>query len=780
MSKVIFKLKFQSPNFKNTKMNNMYHLLYIGTREGVALNDDMREFEDNHNKSNNDEYMKYIANRPRSHGLFSKENIKVDLKSVAETMKNYNGYVYRGIISLRENEAIEKGFDKKENWEDLIRDKMLHISKQLNIPYNKLEWVGAFHRESGHPHVHLMMWNKEAEVRNIGAIPKKNIESIRKELTKEIFKNEFETVLSLKNIYRDFLTDTTKGINSNDYTMKFLELDEKLKEINTKSDINKYEGQIKVLNKEISESDNLDEINNKKLQINELQNKIDEANKRMSLYEVKDKIKGLKNQKDIIKIEKELKFAKEQSNTEKYEEYIYQSKFWLGIFKLQKDRKIFTNKKDVIKIKCDLIGLLNKKKMLEIKKEFEDKKINIDVVEVESLSKEQLILREQYLKLKIETELVEIDEIDEIDDKIFMLSHKFQENKWKLDKEIEENMGKIENGIEYIDKEYVNELNIDLDNKINDLTNKINELKQKPLNEIDILNNYKFDEVEASNLYELEKELEKVKKEFDINKKEETLKKLKAVSKDEVKNNKISELEDKIKELEMDLNNSSGEDIEYIQNEILQLKNEITNEKESQILKDINFFELELNEIKGEIGFIDEEFNDFILGDKVKGKTLKEIGEMIAELQVPREGRLQYKLMPLEVKAEINKITDRIIKIPQYKKMFEGYMKSVEELTRLYSDKPDDIKEAKENAKNDIYKRIGNNILKAKKEIVVDKKKQDFVVQKLFNNITKLFSINTNRNEKTKLISKENTKAERKKQYQESKAKGLYSEQELE
>lgn len=780
MSKVIFKLKFQSPNFKNTKMNNMYHLLYIGTREGVALNDDMREFEDNHNKSNNDEYMKYIANRPRSHGLFSKENIKVDLKSVAETMKNYNGYVYRGIISLRENEAIEKGFDKKENWENLIRDKMLHISKQLNIPYNKLEWVGAFHRESGHPHVHLMMWNKEAEVRNIGAIPKKNIESIRKELTKEIFKNEFETVLSLKNIYRDFLTDTTKGINSNDYTMKFLELDEKLKEINTKSDINKYEGQIRVLNKEISESDNLDEINNKKLQINELQTKIDEANKRMSLYEVKDKIKGLKNQKDIIKIEKELKFAKEQGNTEKYEEYIYQSKFWLGIFKLQKDRKIFTNKKDVIKIKCDLVGLLNKKKMLEIKKEFEDKKINIDVVEIESLSKEQLILREQYLKLKVETELVEIDDIDEIEDKIFMLSHKFQENKWKLDKEIEENMGKIENGIEYIDKEYVNKLNIDLDNKINDLTNKINELKQKPLNEIDILNNYKFDEVEASNLYELEKELEKVKKELDINKKEETLKKLKAVSKDEVKNNKITELEDKIKELEMDLNNSSGEDIEYIQNEILQLKNEISNEKESQILKDINFLEIELNEIKGEIGFIDEEFNDFILGDKVKGKTLKEIGEMIAELQVPREGRLQYKLMPPEVKVEINKITDRIIKIPQYKKMFEGYMKSVEELTRLYSDKPEDIEEAKENAKNDIYKRIGNNILKAKKEIVVDKKKQDFVVQKLFNNITKLFSINTNRNEKTKLISKENTKAERKKQYQESKARGLYSEQELE
>lgn len=780
MSKVIFKLKFQSPNLKKTKMNNMYHLIYIGTRDGVALNDDMKEIEGDYNKSANDEYMKYISDRPRSHGLFSKDNVKVDLKSVSETMKNYNGYVYRGIVSLRESEAIEKGFDKKDNWENLIRDKMLYISKQLNIPYKNLEWVGAFHRESGHPHVHLMIWNKEPEVRNIGAIPKKNIENIRKELTKDIFSNELESVLSLKNIYRDFLTDTTKGFDNTDYSKKFLEIDEKVDEINTKYDIKKYEERLTILKKEILENDNTDYINDKHIEIEELESKIDKMNKKISMYDIRDNIKGLENKKEIIKLEKELKLARSLGNVDKYEDYIYQAKLSLGIFQLQKNRKICSNKKEVIKMKCDLVDLINKKKCIDIENDFNDKNIKIDIIDIEKLSNEEVELREQYLKLKAETEHIEIKDIDNLEEKIFELSSEFEANKWKLDEDIEENLFVIKNGIEYLNKEYFDEINTDLDTRIKNLTDRITEQKMKPFAEIEFLNKSDFNDIESTNLFELEKELNNIKKQYDINKKEGALKKLKSTSKNEIKNNKIAELEDKLKELELDLKNSSFDNIEYIKNEILQVKNQIDEEKEIQISKDLINLQNQLDLVKDELGVIDIEVNDFILGDRVRGKTLEEIGEMIVELQVPKEGRLQYKLMPPEVKAEINKITDRIIELPQYKKMFDGYMKSVEELTRLYTDKAESIEEAKENAKDDIYKRIGNNILKAKKEIVVDKKKPDFAVQKLFNNIAKLFSVNTNRNEKTKLISKENSRAERKKQAQENKARGLYSEQDLE
>lgn len=143
MSKVIFKLKFESPKKATTKKNNMYHLIYIATRDGVALNDDMKEFENNHNNSSNDEYVKYIADRPRSHGLFAKEKENIDLKELSNYMKNYDGYVYRGIVSLRESEAIGKGFDDKEQWETLVRSKMRFISKQLNIQPSNLGWVCA-------------------------------------------------------------------------------------------------------------------------------------------------------------------------------------------------------------------------------------------------------------------------------------------------------------------------------------------------------------------------------------------------------------------------------------------------------------------------------------------------------------------------------------------------------------------------------------------------------------------------------------------------------------
>lgn len=787
MSKVIFKLKFESPKKATTKKNNMYHLIYIATRDGVALNDDMKEFENNHNNSSNDEYVKYIADRPRSHGLFAKEKENIDLKELSNYMKNYDGYVYRGIVSLRESEAIGKGFDDKEQWETLVRSKMRFISKQLNIQPSNLGWVCAFHRESGHPHIHMMMWDKSydnskdlnKEYRK-GAIPKKNIEAIRKELTKEIFSNEIENVLSLKNVYRDFLTETTKGFNNSDYSKKFLELDEKIDEINTKYDVKKYEERLTILKKEISEHDNIDYINDKYIEIEELKTKIDEMNKKISMYDIRDNIKGLENEKEIIKLERELKIARSLGNVDKYEDYIYQAKFNLGIFQLQKNRKICSNKKEVIKMKCDLVDLINKKKCIDIENDFNDKNIKIDTIDIEKLSNEEVELREQYLKLKAETEHIEIKDIDNLEEKIFELSSEFEANKWKLDEDIEENLFVIKNGIEYLNKDYFNEINTDLDTRIKNLTDRITEQKMKPFAEIEFLKKSDFNDIESTNLFELEKELNNIKNQYDINKKEGALKKLKSTSKNKIKNDKITELEDKLKELELDLKNSSFDNIEYIKNEILQVKNEIDEEKEIQISKDLINLQNQLDLVKDELGVIDIEVNDFILGDRVRGKTLEEIGEMIVELQVPKEGRLQYKLMPPEVKAEINKITDRIIELPQYKKMFDGYMKSVEELTRLYTDKAESIEEAKENAKDDIYKRIGNNILKTKKEIVVDKKKPDFAVQKLFNNIAKLFSINTNRNEKTKLISKENSRAERKKQAQENKARGLYSEQELE
>lgn len=777
MSKVIFKLKFQSPNFKKTKMNNMYHLIYIGTRDGVALNDDMKEIEGNYNKSNNDEYIKYISDRPRSHGLFGKEK-NIDLKEMSEYMKNYNGYVYRGIVSLKEDDAIEKGFDEKENWEMLVRDKMLYISKQLNIRYDKLNWVGAFHRESGHPHIHLMIWNTDNEIRNIGVIPKKNIENIRKEFTKEIFNNEIENVLSLKNIYRDFLTDTTKGIDNADYNKEFLEVNKKIDEINTKYDIKKYEEKIIRLNKEIIESDNEEDTLDKKAEIEELKIKIDEAREKIKVYDLRETIKGLENQKEFLKLKEELKSARALGKINQYEDYIYQIKAKTGMFNIQKDKKICSNKKEVINVKCKLVDLINKKKMLEIKNTFKEK--DIDLIDDKLLTPEELKIKEEYLKLKLNSEHIEIVEIETLEEEIFNLSNVFDKNKWKLD--IENEMTIFDNGNEYIDKDFVKEVNKDLDNSINNYNKKIKDIYNKLLDEIvDNIEIGTYDiNIKGKSLSELEDELKELKKEYKIDDIEKRLEKFKINSSSKASNEKIIELENKINDLEKDLENASSENIDYIKNEIEQLNDEVNIEKEKAINKEIEKLNKELKKELEKMKCISDKFNEFILEDKITGKTLEEIGEMIEELEVPKDGRLQYKFMPPEVKSEIDKITDKILEIPQYRKMFNGYIKSVEDLSKIYTNKDEDIEEARNNAKEDIYKRIGNNILKTKKEIVVDNKKTDFAVQQLFSSIAKLFSQNTNRNKKTRVMSNDKSKLERKKLYQESKAKGLYSEQELE
>lgn len=240
MSRVIFKLKYQHPNKgQKTRKNNKFHMLYIATREGVALNDDIKEI--NNEESNNKDYMKYISHRPGSHGLFG--NYKdLNLTNIGKELENYNGYVYRAIVSLRENDAIDLGYDKKEKWEELIKDRIFYMSKELGIPYSKLSWVGAFHRESGHPHVHLMIWNKDEEVRSKnGIIDTKKIENIRKNLTNTIFRQERESILLEKNALRDIIIENAKKMNNIE-----VDLEKELKFINLElktqvENINKFE-----------------------------------------------------------------------------------------------------------------------------------------------------------------------------------------------------------------------------------------------------------------------------------------------------------------------------------------------------------------------------------------------------------------------------------------------------------------------------------------------------------------------------------------------------------
>ena len=174
MAKVISKLRAYSPNKKDTVMGNIKHLYYISTRTNAVCN----------------EYGSSIF------GYYNYNNLKEDItkKEVAKYIKGISenkNNVYRGIISLREDDAIKLGYTKRENWEKMIKKNIQEIAKVMNIPFSRLEYIGVFHFKKGNPHLHYMFWDREQKI-NRCYISEYQQNKIRDIITKGIYKDELE------------------------------------------------------------------------------------------------------------------------------------------------------------------------------------------------------------------------------------------------------------------------------------------------------------------------------------------------------------------------------------------------------------------------------------------------------------------------------------------------------------------------------------------------------------------------------------------------------------
>src|SRR5690554_1180791 len=117
MSAVIFKLKFKHPNLQTTKGKNLGHVIYIATRSGVdkeiiSLDKQLEkeiDFSESNKELDDTDYINYINERPNSHGLFD-ESGEADFVNIKKEIYSHEGYVWRGIVSLRENEAEPLGY----------------------------------------------------------------------------------------------------------------------------------------------------------------------------------------------------------------------------------------------------------------------------------------------------------------------------------------------------------------------------------------------------------------------------------------------------------------------------------------------------------------------------------------------------------------------------------------------------------------------------------------------------------------------------------------------
>ena len=153
-----------------------------------------------------DQYMKYIATRPRAerigtHGLFGDEDA-ASLEKAVEELENYTGNVWTHIISLKREDAARLGFDNAAAWRNLIRAHRNDIAAAMKILPGDFRWYAAFHDEGEHPHIHMMAWSAKT---GQAYLSKEGIRQIKSKLTNDIFRNEMLHLYEQKSESRDEL-----------------------------------------------------------------------------------------------------------------------------------------------------------------------------------------------------------------------------------------------------------------------------------------------------------------------------------------------------------------------------------------------------------------------------------------------------------------------------------------------------------------------------------------------------------------------------------------------
>lgn len=202
---LVSKIRCNNPNKKNTKLLNKSHLVYIGTRPGV----DLSPLENQ--ESDNIGYLKYIDERPRSHGTFGNINVDdIDIVSKKIYQISKHTPIFRGIVSLSEEDAAELGYLEKSKWNDFLHATMPDIAKEFHIPVQSFEWVAAFHMEKNHPHVHYMFWRTDEKVQNPFIHPTRQ-SKCREIFSAKMFELEREQLILNKTFYRDLIVDFGKS-----------------------------------------------------------------------------------------------------------------------------------------------------------------------------------------------------------------------------------------------------------------------------------------------------------------------------------------------------------------------------------------------------------------------------------------------------------------------------------------------------------------------------------------------------------------------------------------
>lgn len=154
-----------------------------------------------------DKLVSYMAERPGveklgPHGLFSQTDDKIDLDSVTEEVGQHKGIIWTHVISLHREDAERLGYNNAKAWRELVRRNVTELAEAQKIDISNLQWYGAFHNTAHHPHMHLLVYSKDAKQ---GWLTKKGIDELRSALGNDIFRLEQYKLFTMETDLRDRL-----------------------------------------------------------------------------------------------------------------------------------------------------------------------------------------------------------------------------------------------------------------------------------------------------------------------------------------------------------------------------------------------------------------------------------------------------------------------------------------------------------------------------------------------------------------------------------------------
>ena len=112
---------------------------YIATRDGVEMIEPAASG-----------YLEYMAERPRSHGLFAADGA-ADLEQTMEEINAHAGPVWTFVYSLKREDAARLGYENGDSWRRLLLAHQTELATAMKIPPSSFRWCAAFHDEKHHP-----------------------------------------------------------------------------------------------------------------------------------------------------------------------------------------------------------------------------------------------------------------------------------------------------------------------------------------------------------------------------------------------------------------------------------------------------------------------------------------------------------------------------------------------------------------------------------------------------------------------------------------------------